>query len=52
MMKLRKTRETALKALEGLGKKKKANEDDGDVTIIEPDGGGLKNRCTDYLERS
>ncbi|KAJ1527103.1 hypothetical protein ONE63_008640 [Megalurothrips usitatus] len=37
MMKLRKTRETALKTLEAHTKKRKANEDDGDVTIIEPE---------------
>lgn len=41
MMKLRKTRETALKTLAAIGKKKRANEEDGDITIIEPDGGML-----------
>ncbi|KAK3913154.1 Cyclin-dependent kinase 12 [Frankliniella fusca] len=58
MMKRRQTRETALKTLEALEKKKKANDDDGDVTIIEPDGdsqsskNGLESNHPDYLPKS
>ncbi|XP_026287752.1 cyclin-dependent kinase 12 isoform X1 [Frankliniella occidentalis] len=58
MMKRRQTRETALKTLEALGKKKKANEDDGDVTIIEPDGdsqsskNGLESIHPDYVSKT